>query len=283
MNGAPQGGVQAADMVGLYSGHPIKLWIEDMITRAYLQDCWNDPQIGFLIAGSNEGVVSVVNLARTDGFSHVFGLIDRDFGTSNRNRWSAADGPIVFRPDVHEIENELLNPDHLAGCDLNNQGRSAPDIMARLRTHGGGVLWRFACRSVLTDLHADVSKDFPSHSMVHTQQEAVDHILNSAWYKHMSATVPAWNQSEITRRLTAGFANAQTLLHNGQYLVEFSGKEMLRDLHTWLYKPPSGSGATAAERDQDLARSLAKFQTANNQVPQEVVDMRLALRQRVGI
>ncbi len=35
-------------MIGLYSGHPIKLWVE------------------------------VVNHARADGFLHVFGLIDRD-------------------------------------------------------------------------------------------------------------------------------------------------------------------------------------------------------------
>jgi hypothetical protein len=83
--------------------------------------------------------------------------------------------------------------------------------------------------------------------------------------------------------LATGHATAQTALNNGQYLVEFPGKELLRDLHTWLYNPPAGSGQTAAERDQDLARSIAKFQTANNQVPQEVVDMRLALRQRVGI
>jgi hypothetical protein len=137
MTGAPQAGIQSADMVGLYSGHAIKLWVEDMMTRAYLQDCWNDPQIGFLIAGSNEGVVSVVNHAREDGITHVFGLIDRDFGISNRNRWHAADGPCVFRPDVHEIENELLAPTHLAGCDLNNQARSAPDVTARLQTRGG--------------------------------------------------------------------------------------------------------------------------------------------------
>jgi hypothetical protein len=185
-------------MVGLYSGHPIKLWVEDMITRAYLQDCWNDPEIGFLIAGSNEGVVSVVNHASKDGFTHVFGLIDRDFGTSNRNRWTAADGPRVFRPDVHEIENELLNPAHLAGCDLNNQGRTAPNVTARLQTRGGQMLWWIACRSVLAGLRHDVLQNFPPHSLVNTQQEALNHILNSPWHQHISATVPTWNAAEIT-------------------------------------------------------------------------------------
>jgi len=270
-------------MVGLYSGHPIKLWVEDMITRAYLQECWNDSQIGFLIAGSNGGVIAAARHAEEDGFNHVFGLIDRDFGMSNRDRWNEPKGPRVFRPEAHELENELLNPAHLAGCALNNQGRSEQDITTRLQKCGSGMLWSISCRSVLSGLRQEVLQDFPPPPTVKSQQQALDQIVKSAWFKHVSATVPSWNQAEITSRLLKGLTSAQTSLNNGQYLIEFPGKELLHDLHSWLYQPPAGSGATAVERDQDLARSIAKFQVANNQVPREIQEMRVALRQRVGI
>jgi hypothetical protein len=124
----------------------------------------------------------------------------------------------------------LLSPEHLAGCDLNNQGRSAADITARLQARGGRMIWWIACRSVLAELRSDVLRDFPPHSLVSTQQEAWEHILNSDWLQHISVAVPTRVAAEITTRLVAAHASAQSALGNGKYLVEFPGKDLLRDL-----------------------------------------------------
>jgi hypothetical protein len=49
------------------------------------------------------------------------------------------------------------------------------------------------------------------------------------------ATVPTWNAAEITNRLATAYANAQTGLNNGQYLVDFPGKELFCTFRDFLY------------------------------------------------
>src|SRR5438093_2121566 len=96
---------------------PAVLWVEDQASYEYLLVVWSDPQIRLLIGGGRDGVRGMVNQARSERHTHVFGLIDRDFDASNRGRWaSPATCPSVFRPEVHEIENYLLDADALAGC-----------------------------------------------------------------------------------------------------------------------------------------------------------------------
>ena len=114
----------------LYRGI-INLWVEDELTREYLSAVWNDPTaVFFLIGGGNEGVGAVVKDAESAGFANVFGLIDRDFRpTTNRSHWSS---PVktfrTFVLPVHEIENDLLDPEALVASRLNTLRRtSVPD------------------------------------------------------------------------------------------------------------------------------------------------------------
>ena len=48
----------SAHLTALYNS-PIILWVEDMVTATYLGECWNDPDIGFRIAGGHEGIRAV--------------------------------------------------------------------------------------------------------------------------------------------------------------------------------------------------------------------------------
>ena len=81
----------------LYSA-PIVLWVEDEITRDYLSEVWQgNPLVKFCIAGGSENIKGVVHDARSSGFVHVFGLIDRDFGDSNRDRWSRDENGVLMR------------------------------------------------------------------------------------------------------------------------------------------------------------------------------------------
>jgi hypothetical protein len=108
----------ASHLAAIYTA-PLVLWVEDPLTRDYLDAIWTDPDIRFLIAGGNESIPTVVEGARSDGHAHVFGFIDRDFRTSNRARWAnPASRVSVFIPEAHEVENYLLDVDALAGCAL---------------------------------------------------------------------------------------------------------------------------------------------------------------------
>ena len=61
-------------LVAAYKKAPIILWVEDYTTRAYLQAVWhNDSKIHMLDAGGWPNVAAVVNDARRQGITHVFG------------------------------------------------------------------------------------------------------------------------------------------------------------------------------------------------------------------
>jgi len=271
------------DLAALYN-RPIILWVEDLVTSTYLGECWNDLDIAFRIAGGHEGIRTVVRSAQADGYNHVFGFVDRDFGYSNRPRWADPTASPIFVPDVHEVENYLLDVGHLEACDLNNGGRSAAEIDARLQTVASRMDWWMACRQVLADLRTETVRDFPSHAVVHSQAEAEQLICSSGWYANLpgfAATITA--AGEIPRRLATAHATASAELGDGRWRMTFSGKALVRELHHWLYTPPAGTSPLAAERDRDLARSVARWQSTNNQVPAEVRELRDRLRLRVGL
>jgi hypothetical protein len=188
----------------------------------------------------------------------------------------------VFVPDIHEIENYLLEAAHLAGCALNNGHRTTAAIDARLQTCAASMVWWMACRQVLANLRADFVTDFPQHSHVATQAAAEALICGSPWYQNLRnvirAAIPAYR---IQARLAAAHPVMAAALGNGNWRTTYSGKEMLRNLHGWLYTPPPGS--TPADCDRDLARAVGQWQRANGAVPAEVTELRVALRARVGI
>jgi hypothetical protein len=200
------------DLTALYN-RPIILWVEDIVTSTYLGECWNDSDIAFRIAGGHEGVRTVVRSAQSDGYHHVFGFVDRDFGYTNRPQWPNATASPIFVPEVHEVENHLLDASHLQACDLNNGGRSAADIASRLHAVASRIVWWMACRQVLADLRTETVKDFPSHAVVHTQAEAERLICASGWYTNLPAFAATITVvGEITRRLTTAHTTATTEL-----------------------------------------------------------------------
>ncbi|MCI0459533.1 MAG: hypothetical protein L0Z62_21500 [Gemmataceae bacterium] len=271
------------DLVALYN-RPIILWVEDLVTSTYLGECWNDPDIGFRVAGGHEGIRILVASAQKEGFGHVFGFVDRDFRSSNRPSWPTPTASRVFVPEAHEVENYVLEPDHLACCDLNNGGRSAAEVRTRLETQASRMVWWTACRRVLSELRAEAVQDFPSHAQVSTLADAERLICDSDWFKNLSGFATGITAAgAVGHRLTAAHGQADAELNSGQWQQSYSGKPFLRDLHNWLYTPPAGAATAKAEVDRDLVRSVARWQVANSVVPAEVQELRAALRQRVGL
>ncbi len=108
----------------LYGGQ-INLWVEDDLTRTYLNALWNDPAVKFLIGGSYQGVLAILKDAEDAGYSNVFGVVDGDHGRSNHMNWSkpGKSSPRFILPR-HEIENYLLDTPALEGCRFNTHRRT---------------------------------------------------------------------------------------------------------------------------------------------------------------
>ncbi|PNE20260.1 hypothetical protein V511_09585 [Mesotoga sp. Brook.08.YT.4.2.5.1] len=91
---------------------PVVFLVEDVLTKEYLIRIWqpDDKYFYILVAYGRESVRAVTHDLRTAGFRNVFGLIDRDFGTSNYDSWiQVLSNEAVFILPVFEIENYLLD------------------------------------------------------------------------------------------------------------------------------------------------------------------------------
>ena len=58
----------------LLTERPLVLWVEDTITKAYLERIWqpDDSLFQILVAGGNDSVGAVVHDLRDQGYDHVF-------------------------------------------------------------------------------------------------------------------------------------------------------------------------------------------------------------------
>jgi hypothetical protein len=144
----------SVEIDALYKNAKAVLWVEDPETRAWLEALWlgQAPTIRILVAGGHTNVAAVCQQALDYGAPNVFGLVDQDFGTSNRPRWSTLPPrERVYRFDVHEFENLLLVPDALAGCGLNVGKRTSPAINARIFEEAQRLAWWVACARFLAE------------------------------------------------------------------------------------------------------------------------------------
>lgn len=266
-------------------GAPLVVWVEDPLVRDYLASVWEDPAVRFLIAGGNAGIHPVVESARQDGHTHVYGLIDRDFRTSNRPSWMNPSRDLrVFVPEAHEFENYLLDPVALAGCVLNTSGQSAAGIEERLKRHAGTLTCWMACRAVLAELRQTVLAEFPGHPgppTVGNLADAERYICNSPWYLSLPGHVTVFaTAGHVSGRLQHFHELMLHAVAGNAWQRDFSGKELFRDIRDWVYR---GGVAVGSARDSDLAKAVARWQSANSAVPKEVTDLRRAMRSRAGL
>ncbi|WP_437893542.1 hypothetical protein [Sorangium sp. So ce124] len=274
----------SSDVTGLYRNFPAYLWVEDEETRTYLQTAWEgELHIKVLVAGGHGHLHAVVNAARNDYNTHVFGFRDRDFGGSNRARWNE-DAVVVLTADVVEIENLLLDPDAIAACQVNTSGLNAAQVEQELTMLATPLTWWMSCRRTITEIRDAVVDDFlehPRRDRVKSQGDAEAAITGSLWWARVLPTLqPDWgNVATIARKLTEHEASYRAMLSTGAWRQEFSGKEILRDLTTriWTRKRPKDP-----ECRLTFVQEIARAQLDLNRVPQEIRELRTAIRRRIG-
>ena len=279
----------SSHLAPLLSQWPIVVWVEDRLTRAYLQDIWqaDNALIQILVAGGNETVAGVVHDLRGLGYANVFGFADRDFRSTNRDRWLILNSGIeVFRPQALEIENFLLDWDALAGCTENQsrQLRSSGELRRQAETLAQSMVWWMACRRILSHVRELLINAYPQHprqDRVTTLEEALDYITTPGWYSELpNHSRDIQNRNFLESKLTEAHGELQGFLSNGGWVREFSGKEIFRKVRGYMFNARYGNDETM---DIDLAKSVARWQVANSRQPQELTELLSALKLRAGI
>ncbi|MFZ4856802.1 MAG: hypothetical protein ACOYL3_10435 [Desulfuromonadaceae bacterium] len=273
----------------LLTSRPIVLWVEDRLTKEYLSEVWqaDDALIQILVAGGNDAVTGVVHDLRGQGYHHVFGFADRDFKSSNKDKWlQVTSGIVVFRPTVLEIENFLLDWDALAGCDENcRKNRTSDEIRERAENYVRTSIWWMSCRNVLSEIRSRLVDDYPHHptmEKVQSCEEAMAYIkTNRGWLDTFPGHAEhIMNFDEIEKSLHSAYDKLSQSFENGQWFHEFSGKEIYRHVRGYLFNEKY---AGVEAMDIDLAKSVAKWQSTNESLPEELLELSAALKMRVGI
>ena len=188
----------------LYNGQ-INLWVEYDLTRAYLGALWNDPAVKFLLGGSYNGVLAILEDAEDAGYANVFGVVDGDHGRSNHADWFVPGR--TFRRFVlprHEIENYLLDTPALEGCRFNTHRRTAAEIDAFLDAEAETRCWWAACLDVVSlirDRFFDRFIKHPTTPPVDTEAAAKDHITQCDWFRTLPRKSSGMTEARVHRLL----------------------------------------------------------------------------------
>jgi hypothetical protein len=266
---------------------PIELWVEDEVTRAYLDAVWNSPSVRFLIGSGNEGVQAIVQDAENAGYPNVFAVIDRDFRLTNRTNWrDPSKKPRRFILPVHEIENYLLDAAALAASRLNNLNRTEAEIEQLMTTEAQRFCWWAACRDVVAELRRRFREGFlndPTRAVI-TEEQARDHICQSPWFRKLPHEISRTTTPDIHRLLSEAHVAANQSLLDGRWRTEFAGKEIIRDIGSRICDQTKISGyrPIPTQFDEDLAKEVGAWQRQNNTVPVDLIDLLGALQQRVS-
>jgi len=270
-----------SDLPTLYKTKKVYVWVEDEETRTYLGEVWQDPEIGLLVAGGHTNLHAVVTSSRKDGFAHVFGFRDRDFGRSNRATWQTQETQ-VMTSEVFEIENLLLDSEAMAVCDVNTSSKTAVQITAELTQLAGGLPWWMSCRHAITEIRTAVTDQFTGHpkrGAVKTQAEAETAIFASHWWTTVLPTLGASTaQPLVQASLQQHHAAYSAMLGDGQWRTHFSGKEVLRDVVTRIWTKKHSTRLLL-----DFIQAVGRAQRSSSRIPAEVTELRAALRAPVGL
>ena len=255
----------------------IVLWVEDKVTKEYLLQAWAADAAVFdiQVGGRCETIQAAVHHQRLTGFHNVFGLVDRDFRTTNTPAWTTT-APVFYLPRL-EMENYLL--DWSAFAKIPGVTATAGTIEAAANAYAATLCWWMACRKVLSHCRDVVFTGFPKHPAIPviTDLAAAEHYITTAggWWSRIAADTSQMVQpARLPADLQAAYATCTADLVSGQWLESFSGKEIFHHVRGRF---------VAHASDLDVAKQIGKWQAANHCVPQDIQDLCIAMKQRTGI
>lgn len=247
----------------IYDIAPCILWVEDELTRIWLTELWADPRIRVISGAGRQGVEFLVHAAPSQiRGTTVVGLVDCDFSTPNRTKWSHST-EVVLRTDVHEFENYLLDFE-LFG-EVAREGSNAVKQIAR--NYAKTIQWWMTCKHVLHELRASLASEFPPDPKLGTisnQNDALLHISNDPFWGKHDAGRRNWdpNGKYLIGRLLANYQQYEDDLNDpkDRWTRTFSGKEIFRHIRTNVggLRKFAEREQSPAQNDMDLARRMVR-------------------------
>lgn len=141
-----------------------------------------------------------------------------------------------------------------------------------------------ALRSVLSSYGDMIVGNFPQHPAVdriRAKSDAESYIKSSDWYAQFpSHAHDVADPVTLTKKLHDAYACHHDQIASGEWCKHFSGKEIFQYLRGYLF---NASYASQEEMNVDLAKSIADWQIENNTLPQELIELKDALKSRVGL
>jgi len=263
---------------------PINLYVEDRTTLVYLKELWLDPAIAYFLGAGNDGVAAIIRVDQEAGHLNVFGVIDRDYGPSNRTRWERPETRL-FRLDSHEVENLMLDAPALKNSRWSNVGHSVGQIEALLIEAAERRCWYEACRSVLGTIRRRFRENFindPPQDLPDLEA-AKRHFCESDWFRDLATNTAQTTEADIAGLLETAHDQATIQLADGTWRQEFSGKEIFKDVASRICDRQKFGGIRSSKLHGDLAEDVAGWQSKTGQVPPELESLHATLRGRVGL
>ncbi len=273
-----------SDIDALYKKPNATLWVEDVETRTWLEAIWFGQTftIQVLVARGRGGVEAICEDAKRSGIKKVFGLVDRDFGTTNRAKWlSMEQDERLYRLPVNEFENLLLSDmDALFGCKMHTGQRARAEVEQRIVDGARKRIWWVTCIQFLRETHRNSSDGYPPNPKFEKNQSSTDvenHVLASTWFTTTAPNCPNFvDPAAVKSKIQSTYTTVQQQFDSGQWKEEFPGKEIFKEIATYLSPLDSG---------QDFIKSVGEWQRENaqqNKKPLPLADLRASIESRVN-
>ena len=238
------------------------------------------------MGGGIDGVKAIAQDAKRSGLRNVFAVVDRDLRKSNRIDWFSPGKTFSeFVPPVHEVENHLLDPAALAACPYNNRCKTRDEIEGFLLSRARNLCWWVACLETVAELKSRFRDECirnPRYPTVNDLDPAVNHVLSDNWFQKLDRETARSTAADVRQLVLDNHAKATQRLNDGSWRDEFAGKEILNHVGSQIvdWQKTARKGPTA-DSLPDLAKEVADWQVKNQTVRQDLLDLRLALKERI--
>ncbi len=266
------------DLGALYAGREVHLWVEDALTRDYLQALWDDSRVRLWV-GAGGGLREVVEAARAElPQLRIFWLTDGDW-TPSPLPLALAQAQRSYKLPRHEIENYLLDPEALrpargGRCPYLRRELDADTIRQRFEQAARQLIPYVACLRTLHQLKQSITiANWPQDP---APAHCVTRVASEAWLLARPPELRAASRA-IKRAADTMLSETQwrELFHqhhdtatqevsNHAWLRTFPGKELLR--HAWDELFIGRGGHVEA----DIARHVGRAQREQGRAPAEL-------------
>jgi hypothetical protein len=277
----------ALTLFALYRA-PLTVWVEDPLSHSVLTALWQDPRINVVITQGKPGVRHMVRSNPDPARYCVCGVVDRDFDDDNEADWPSA-GCRIFHLPAHELENLLLDFEVLAAL---TKGVTAAAIRAAAHERAVKLRWWMVHKAVLREMQQELGAGFPgdapTHGVLLSASDVERRLRTSAYWTDHEAALKSWvEKTRLDDRIRELGEQGKADLDGDAWTQSFSGKEIFRHLRSHVrgldeapIRPPNPS---AAERDLDLGKRIARQMKDMQRVPAKLMELRQIVRAKAGL